>query len=129
MLLSSASKLARCLVVTFPLFLAIANGTPDSTGAAPNPTVTVSSGVVIGTAKIPANHEPTDTSVANVFLGIPYVQSPPERFSPPQPPKNWSTPLAANANKPACIQMFGGSLVPPVDGVWVGLLMYVYRVS
>lgn len=107
MLLSGAIELARCFVVISPLFLAIASGAPVA-GPAPAPTVTISSGVVIGTTKTPVNHEPTATSFANVYLGVPFAQGPPERFSPPQPAEPWSTPVVAQASKPACIQLFHG---------------------
>ena len=67
-----------------------------------HPTATIKLGVVIGTAVT----LPTATATVNQFLGIPFAQSPPERFSPPVAPKPWSKPLKATSWKPACIQQF-----------------------
>lgn len=67
-----------------------------------NPTVTIDGGVVVGTA-VPVHKA---TASVDQFLGIPFAQSPPERFSPPQPPKSWLEPLAVQKFKPACIQQF-----------------------
>lgn len=66
------------------------------------PTVTLSIGEVIGTT----TSLPTATATVNKFLGIPFAQSPPERFSPPTAPGKVSTPINATAWKPACIQQF-----------------------
>ncbi|KAJ0296513.1 hypothetical protein COL5a_004722 [Colletotrichum fioriniae] len=66
------------------------------------PTVTIASGVVIGTTAQPASA----TGTANAYMGIPFAKSPPERFSPPQAADAWSSPLSAQAFKPACIQQF-----------------------
>jgi carboxylesterase type B len=67
------------------------------------PSATVKQGIVIGTA----TSIPSSTVTVNKFLGIPFA-SPPERFAPPVPPKQWKKPLDVFKNKPACIQEFGG---------------------
>lgn len=66
------------------------------------PTVTIASGVVIGTTTQPAG----STNYANAYLGVPFAKSPPERFSPPEAAPSWSSPLTATAFRPACIQQF-----------------------
>jgi acetylcholinesterase/carboxylesterase 2 len=68
-----------------------------------NPTVTISPGIVIGTTVTPVN-QPSATAVVNAFLGIPFAKSPPERFSPPEEPEPWSTPLQAQSLAPSCPQ-------------------------
>ncbi|KAI9369617.1 alpha/beta-hydrolase [Aspergillus egyptiacus] len=87
-----------------------------------DPTVTIASGVIVGTAVTPSN-QPTATGVINAFLGIPFAKSPPERFSPPEEPEPWSTPLLAQALPPSCPEQAlpGGlsleaSLTSPVAG-------------
>lgn len=65
-------------------------------------TATLPSGVVIGTT----TNLPSATAAVNKFLGIPFAQSPPLRFGKPVSPAAWSTPLLAQAWKPACIQQF-----------------------
>ncbi|KAF9695949.1 hypothetical protein EKO04_006020 [Ascochyta lentis] len=76
--------------------------------AAVGPTVTISAGTIIGTATTSAN-QPSLTASANAYLGVPFAKSPPERFSPPEAASPWSTPLQAQAVKPACIQQFSGT--------------------
>ena len=66
------------------------------------PTVTLASGVLVGTITA----LPTATATVNQFLGVPYAKSPPERFTLPVDPEPWSAPLAAMAVKPACIQQW-----------------------
>ncbi|KAF1811630.1 Carboxylesterase [Eremomyces bilateralis CBS 781.70] len=66
-----------------------------------SPTVTISSGPVIGTQ----TSVPNFAGTVNKFLGIPFA-APPQRFSPPQNPASWTSPLSATALKPACIQQF-----------------------
>lgn len=66
------------------------------------PTVRVAEGCVVGTT----TSIPSATAVVNKYLGIPFAESPPERFSPPKDPKPFSTPLSATKVKPACIQRF-----------------------
>ncbi|OJK04680.1 hypothetical protein ASPACDRAFT_49092 [Aspergillus aculeatus ATCC 16872] len=70
--------------------------------AFPNPTVTVASGIVIGTTQA----LPSSTETANVYLGIPYAQSPPVRFAPPEEPAPWPSPIYAQEFKPSCMQVF-----------------------
>jgi len=67
-----------------------------------SPVVVLPSGPVIGTTTA----LPSATAVVNQFLGIPFAQSPPERFSPPQDASRWRQPLNATTFKPACIQQF-----------------------
>jgi carboxylesterase 2 len=74
---------------------------------AQSPTVTIASGVVVGKTATPSN-QPSVTATANVYQGIPFAQSPPERFSPPSAPAAWSSPLQATQLPPACIQQFEG---------------------
>ncbi|KAI9699141.1 MAG: hypothetical protein M1836_003331 [Candelina mexicana] len=66
------------------------------------PSVTIASGVLIGTAV----SLPAATAPVNRFLGIPFAASPPERFGTPQEPAPWSEPLNVTTYKPACIQQF-----------------------
>ena len=65
------------------------------------PTVTISSGVLIGTT----TSLPDATGAINQFLGVPFAQSPPKRFTPPQDPEPWPTPRQAKI-MPACIQQW-----------------------
>ena len=88
------------------LLLAILAGLGLQVHASGNPTVVIADGVIIGTQV----SLPTATAAVNQFLGIPFAQSPPERFSPPAPPKPWHTPLVAQAWKDACIQQFNCTL-------------------
>lgn len=69
----------------------------------PSPTATIDAGVVVGKAtSLPNGLGPS----VNQFLGIPFAQSPPERFSPPRNVSAFSKPLNATAWKPACVQQF-----------------------
>ena len=74
----------------------------------PSPVVLLPSGPVIGTT----TSLPSATAVVNKFLGLPFAQSPPERFSPPQDAAGWREPLNAIAVKPACIQQFNCRYFP-----------------
>lgn len=65
-------------------------------------TAVIDLGVVIGTT----TSIPAATATVNKFLGIPFAQSPPERFSPPAPAKPFHGAYNATAWKPACIQQF-----------------------
>ena len=85
-----------------------------STVRAANPTVTIDGGAVIGTSVA----VPKATAHVNEFLGIPFAQSPPERFSPPQPAESWKQPLVAQAFKPACVQQFNCMRAPTL---WYGI--------
>src|SRR5690242_2995995 len=69
----------------------------------PTPTATIDAGVLIGKATVLPNG--LGPSV-NQFLGVPFAQSPPERFSPPRNVTAFSKPLNATAWKPACVQQF-----------------------
>ena len=73
-----------------------------------SPTVTIANGVVVGTQTTVSN-QPSQTAKVNAYLGVPFAQSPPQRFSPPVAASSWSTPLSAQTLKPACIQQFVGS--------------------
>jgi len=82
-------------------FLGTVQSAPQAHKVA-NPTVTIASGVVVGTATaVPQSHK----TVYN-YLGIPFAASPPLRFAPPTSPKKWTSPLNANTFQPACIQQF-----------------------
>ena len=92
-------------MATFQLFLTatvsifwLCGATPAAiTGA----TVTIDSGVVIGTA---TSFLGASVSV-NKFLGIPFAASP-TRFSEAARPTPWQEPLDASKYGPACIQQF-----------------------
>jgi carboxylesterase 2 len=73
---------------------------------AADPTVTLSLGVVVGTATRPAS-QISATALANAYLGVPFANSPPLRFAPPAAPKPWAEPLVAQKLPSACIQSFG----------------------
>lgn len=73
------------------------------------PTVTIASGIIVGQAS-PVPNEPSNPGLSNTYRGIPFAQSPPLRFAPPEPPASWTTPIQATANKPVCIQEFFGPL-------------------
>lgn len=78
----------------------------------PIPTATIDAGVVVGTATaLPNGLGP----FVNQFLGIPFAQSPPERFSPPRNVSTFGKPLNATAFKPACVQQFR---CEPNSGSW-----------
>ena len=66
------------------------------------PSASIDAGVILGTATAIAG---SSTGV-NKYLGVPFAVSPPERFSPPQKPAPWSTPINTTTWKPACIQQF-----------------------
>ena len=77
----------------------------------PTPTATIDAGVVVGKATaLPNGLGPS----VNQFLGIPFAQSPPERFSPPRNVTAFSTHLNATAWKPACIQQFRCKRLPAI---------------
>ncbi|KAJ4256710.1 hypothetical protein NW762_008806 [Fusarium torreyae] len=65
------------------------------------PTVTIDSGVVVGTT----TSIPYSKTVVNRYLGIPFGEKP-VRFSPPKPAKPWDSPYDASEYKPACIMKF-----------------------
>jgi hypothetical protein len=72
-----------------------------------SPTARIDSGIIIGTSTT----LPSATAVVHKYLGIPFADSPPERFSPPVRPARWIRPLLAAKLKPACIQQFNGKLL------------------
>ncbi|KAJ5188123.1 Alpha/Beta hydrolase protein [Penicillium cf. griseofulvum] len=81
--------------------LAAAHSSCATNGAFP--TATVAGGVVIGTT---TTYPLSSAAQINKYLGIPFAQSPPVRFLPPQKPLPWNSPLNATKYKPACIQQF-----------------------
>ncbi|KAL3481111.1 alpha/beta-hydrolase [Aspergillus californicus] len=68
-----------------------------------DPTVTIASGVVVGTTRTPIN-QPSPSAVLNAYLGVPFAKSPPKRFSAPEEPEAWENPLLAQALAPRCPQ-------------------------
>jgi carboxylesterase 2 len=104
--LSPIRLLALCSLT--PQAFCAPTSEPPTEALASAPSVTIASGIVVGTTIRPSN-QPTTASAANVYLGIPFAQSPPERFSPPEPAPAWSSPLQAQAFKPSCIQQFVGT--------------------
>lgn len=92
-----------CLAVT-------SYATPILHDRAADPTVTLDSGVVVGTATRVEN-QPSVTGLANAYLGVPFASSPPLRFAPPTSPKPWTEPLVAQKLPPACLQSFGSGAV------------------
>lgn len=66
------------------------------------PTAVLDCGTVTGTT----TSLPAATATVNKFLGVPFAQSPPQRFSPPQEKSGGSCNVDAKAWKPACIQQF-----------------------
>ena len=77
-----------------------------------SPTVRIDSGVVIGTTTT----LPSATAVVHKYLGIPFADSPPQRFSPPEKPDRWFRPLDTTKYKPACIQQFNGKRSCEIKG-------------
>jgi Carboxylesterase family len=69
-----------------------------------SPTARIDAGFIIGTSTT----LPSTNAVVNKFLGIPFADSPPGRFSPPVRPGQWFHPLDTTEYKPACIQQFNG---------------------
>ncbi|GIZ42503.1 hypothetical protein CKM354_000576900 [Cercospora kikuchii] len=64
------------------------------------PSATVQNGVVFGTT----TSLPEATVIVNKFLGIPYANSPPQRFSAPAAAPDWYAPRNATVFGPACLQ-------------------------
>lgn len=67
-----------------------------------NPTALIAQGLVVGTT----TSLPAATATVNKFLGLPFAQSPPERFGLPQTPKRFRGELDASKFKDSCIQQF-----------------------
>ena len=96
--------LSPLLCLAFWLHASTAAPTDDSG----HPTVTIDNGIVVGTAtSLPKRPHGYDS--VHAYLGIPFAQSPPLRFAPPEPAPAWLTPLNATVFKPACIQQYSGS--------------------
>lgn len=89
-------------VVAAATFLSLVSAAP--TTPAPNPTVTIASGVVIGTATRVSN-QPSVTGLVNAYLGVPFADKP-VRFAPPQPISAPFGTIKAQTNPPACLQQF-----------------------
>lgn len=102
-----AKFIALGLLAISPVLAAPTSSLAAVTSAV-GPTVTIASGVVIGKTTTIAN-QPSVTAKAKAYLGVPFAQSPPERFSPPVAAAAWSSPLKAQALKPACIQQLQGT--------------------
>lgn len=79
-------------------------GTPSTPScySGGGPTVTIGAGVVQGTT----TSLPAATAFVNKYLGIPFAQSPPLRFAPPEQLQASGQTINATAFKPACIQQF-----------------------
>lgn len=103
-----AKSFSNMLFVLYSLLcLAITSyATPILHDRAADPTVTLDSGIVVGTATRVQN-QPSVTGLANAYLGVPFASSPPLRFAPATPPKPWAEPLVAQNLPPACLQSFG----------------------
>ena len=86
------------LVVFLSVFFSICHTAPTS---AAGPTVTVDSGLVVGTATSLSGASASVTK----YLGIPFAASP-TRFAPAARPTSWKTPLDATKYGPACLQQF-----------------------
>ena len=91
-------KLSLCIFLLWSIYVHSASGAPPERDFPP--TVTIDSGPVEGTTTKIASA----TAIVNQFLGVPFAESPPERFSPPKVPKKWVYPLVAQRKRPACIQ-------------------------
>ncbi|KAF2670828.1 alpha/beta-hydrolase [Microthyrium microscopicum] len=72
----------------------------------PTPTATVASGQIIGTTTQITGA--TGSVTINKYLGIPYAAPPTgtNRFSTPQPPTKWTTPLSTTKYASSCVQVF-----------------------
>ncbi|KAI9717837.1 MAG: hypothetical protein M1828_007076 [Chrysothrix sp. TS-e1954] len=76
-------------------------------GASGQDTTATPAVVTIGGATLQgtSTNLPSATASVNKFLGVPFAQSPPERFSPPQP-ATYSGKVDATSWKPSCPQQF-----------------------
>ncbi|PIA88464.1 Para-nitrobenzyl esterase [Cercospora beticola] len=68
-----------------------------------SPSATIQNGVVFGIT----TSLPEATVTVNKFLGIPYADSPPQRFSAPAAAPDWNAPRNATVFGPACLQQSG----------------------
>lgn len=89
------------------LLCLVSANTSTSAADPPNPTVTLASGIVIGTATTVFSAPSSKAPVYN-YLGIPFAAPPTgaARFAPPSTPTAWNEPLLATSFSPACIQQF-----------------------
>jgi carboxylesterase 2 len=69
-------------------------------GQGPAP-VTIDAGEIVGSF-LPSG--------VRAWVGVPFAKSPPERFSPPEDPVPWKTPLTVTKAKPSCIQQFNSKI-------------------
>lgn len=91
-------KLVARLLLTVATLIHLSQGTATWPQ---NPTVTIDSGAIIGTATtFPGGKAPVLK-----YLGVPFAAKP-VRFEPPVKPSKWSTPFDATKYGPACIQQF-----------------------
>ena len=91
--------LLRLLVTVVALF-GVGDAAP-ATSSSSAPSVTIDSGVVVGTTTVLAGA----TVTVEQYLGIPFAASP-TRFAPPANPTPWQAPYQATKYGPACIQQF-----------------------
>lgn len=92
--------------ILFGLLLAI----PTSVLCASAPTVTLKSGVVIGTT----TRLPGATASVDKYIGVPFAEPPTGtlRFASPVPHASWTAPVKATQTKPGCLSFFAY----PADG-------------
>ena len=97
--------------------LSVASAAPAEEKRAANPTVTISNGVLVGTATAVSN-QPSLAPV-NAYLGIPYAKPPTGslRFAPPEPPTSWTSPRKAQTEPPACLQQFSKDITFRLEAI------------
>lgn len=93
-------------LVFFGIIAALASANQTSDHPPPCNSVTPSATIDIGVLHGTQTSLPYATAPVNKFLGIPYAQSPPLRFAPPQAAAKLRKPLNVTAWKPACVQQF-----------------------
>ncbi|KAI8719890.1 Carboxylic ester hydrolase [Fusarium sp. LHS14.1] len=70
-----------------------------------HPIVTLADGIVMGKAsQVPSAPHLT----VHQYLGVPFAESPPKRFAPPEDPAPWNSSWDASYFRPSCIQHFPG---------------------
>lgn len=109
------SVLCICLLAALPLIPLAQAARNDE------PSATIDGRLVLGTTTV----LPSATASVNKFLGIPFAQTPPQRFSPPQPLSRFHAPIDATAWKPSCIQAFPYKLSPPTQIYAIVHTMYI----
>lgn len=109
-------ELLRVLATSFLVLISFVCAAPKGAPTAANPTVTIASGVLVGTATIVSN-QPTATATAgsqyvNSFLGVPFAAPPLNalRFAPPTPHQAWSSARKAQTIPAACLQNFASAV-------------------